>query len=363
MVLEKTLESPLDYKEIKPVNLKRNQPWIFTERTDAEAEAPTLWLPDTRSWLIGKDTDAGKDWRQDEKGMTEDDVVGWHQQTWTWANSGRWWWTRKPGMLESMGSQRVGHELTTEQQQWDGKAWNNYFLKGMSAPQTDLDHLGNSYTLSIPGPFLPGHKGAGEWERWGWVEARKHHCYLLASALRTPFLAPWNSASAPVRHVCVWTLSPDKVQIPSHGYSGPQNYQWYWVTPDPQEGLEHMGKISIGRQPVLTLAGFSCSERCGHKRPWVHVSCRQENRAGLFCFWKFSFLLIAGSLPANTNRCFQGMSEPSLVQSVDPCKRRQEVRSHHGQLLWLRLTACILYPEVPKSLAISLLVCRPVHHF
>ena len=63
-MLEKTLESPLDYKEIKPVNLKGNQLWIFIGRTDAEAESPTLWPPDAKKWLIGKDTEAGKDWRQ-----------------------------------------------------------------------------------------------------------------------------------------------------------------------------------------------------------------------------------------------------------------------------------------------------------
>ena len=78
--LEKTLESPLDSKEIKPVNLRGNQPWIFIGRTDAEAEALIMWPPDVKSWLIGKDPDAGKDWRQKEKGMTEDEMVGWHHQ-------------------------------------------------------------------------------------------------------------------------------------------------------------------------------------------------------------------------------------------------------------------------------------------
>ena len=68
VVLEKTLESPLDSKEIQPVHPKGNQPWIFIGRTDAEAEAPVLWPPDAKSWLIGKDSDAGKDWRQEEKG-------------------------------------------------------------------------------------------------------------------------------------------------------------------------------------------------------------------------------------------------------------------------------------------------------
>ena len=80
VMLEKTLESPLDCKEIKPVNLKGNQPWMFIGRTDVEAETPVLWLPDTESWLIWKDPDAGKDWGQEEKGMTEDEIVGWYHQ-------------------------------------------------------------------------------------------------------------------------------------------------------------------------------------------------------------------------------------------------------------------------------------------
>ena len=74
------LVSPLDSKEIKPVNPKGNQSWIFIGRTDAEAAAPILWPPDARNWLTGKDPDVGKDWRQEEKGMTEDEMVGWQHQ-------------------------------------------------------------------------------------------------------------------------------------------------------------------------------------------------------------------------------------------------------------------------------------------
>ena len=77
-MLEKILESPLVCKEIQPVHPKGDQSWIFTERTDAEAEMPILWPPDAKNWLIGKDPDAGKDWRQGEKGMTEDEMVGSH---------------------------------------------------------------------------------------------------------------------------------------------------------------------------------------------------------------------------------------------------------------------------------------------
>ena len=78
VVLEKTLESPLDSKEIQPVHPKGNQSWMFIGRTDAETEAPLFWPPDVKGWLIGKDPDSGKDWRQEEKGMTEDEMVGWH---------------------------------------------------------------------------------------------------------------------------------------------------------------------------------------------------------------------------------------------------------------------------------------------
>ena len=79
-MLEKTLESPLDCKEIKPVNSKGDQSWVFIGRTDTEAETPTFWPPDVKSWLIGKAPHAGKDWGQEEKGMTEDEMVGWHHQ-------------------------------------------------------------------------------------------------------------------------------------------------------------------------------------------------------------------------------------------------------------------------------------------
>ena len=90
MVLEKTLESPLDCKEIHPVHSKGDQSWVFFGRTDAKAETPILWPPHVKSWLIGKDSDAGRDWGQEEKGMTEDEMVGWHHRLnghefeWTW---------------------------------------------------------------------------------------------------------------------------------------------------------------------------------------------------------------------------------------------------------------------------------------
>ena len=113
MVLEKTPESPLDSKEIKSVNLKGDPPWIFTGRTDAEA--PAFWSSDAHRWLIGKVPDAGKDQGQKEKRVSEDKMAGW-QWTWTCTNSRRWWGTRRPGLLQSMGSQGVRHNWATEQQ-------------------------------------------------------------------------------------------------------------------------------------------------------------------------------------------------------------------------------------------------------
>ena len=118
VVLEKTLESPLDSKEIKSVNPKGNQPWIFIGRTDAEVTR--LWPPDAKNWLIRKDPDAGEDGGQEEKGATEDEMVGWHHQL----KGHKFEQTpgdsegQKPGMLQFMRSQRVGHNLVTERQQF-----------------------------------------------------------------------------------------------------------------------------------------------------------------------------------------------------------------------------------------------------
>ena len=98
MVLENTLESPLDCKEIQPVNPKGNQSWIFIGRTDAQTKAPIHWPPDAENWLIGKDPDAGKDWRREQKGMTEDEMVGWHH----WFNGHEF--EQAPGVGEQQGS-------------------------------------------------------------------------------------------------------------------------------------------------------------------------------------------------------------------------------------------------------------------
>ena len=119
VVLDRTLESLLDCKENKPVNPKGNQPWIFIRRTDAETAAPILWPPNVKSWLIGKDTDAGKDWRQEGKRTTEEEMNGWHhqlkghkfEQALGYGEENREAWC-----AAVMGLQRVRHDWATEQQ-------------------------------------------------------------------------------------------------------------------------------------------------------------------------------------------------------------------------------------------------------
>ena len=101
-------------KDIQPVHPKGDQSWIFIGRTDAEAETPVLWSPDAKSWLIGKDPDAGRDWGQEEKGMTEDKMASPTQWTSVWVNSRSWWWTGRSDVLRFMGLQRVGHDWATE---------------------------------------------------------------------------------------------------------------------------------------------------------------------------------------------------------------------------------------------------------
>ena len=116
MVLEKTLESPLDCKEIQPVHPKWDQSWLLIGRTDAAAETTILWPPDVKSWLIWKDPNAGKDWGQEERGMTEDEMAGWHHQLdgleseWTPGDGDG----QEANMLWFMGSQRVRHNWATE---------------------------------------------------------------------------------------------------------------------------------------------------------------------------------------------------------------------------------------------------------
>ena len=124
MVLEKTLESPLDCTEIQPVHPKGDRSWVFIGRTDAEAETPVLWPPHAKSWLIGKDSDAGRDWGQEEKGMTEDEMAGWHH----WLEGHEFGWTS--GVGDGQGGLACcdsrGHKESdmTERLNWTEKVLN-----------------------------------------------------------------------------------------------------------------------------------------------------------------------------------------------------------------------------------------------
>ena len=132
VVLEKTLESPLDCKEVQPIHPKGNQSWTFIGRTDAEAEASIIWPPDGKNWLIGKDPDAGKDWRQEEKGTTEDEMVGWHH--WLDGRESKlqeWVMDREAWHAAVHGGQEmtewlnwtIYYSLCNEQKQWNFKNW------------------------------------------------------------------------------------------------------------------------------------------------------------------------------------------------------------------------------------------------
>ena len=120
VVLEETLESPLDCKEIQPAHSEGDHLWDFFGRTDAKAETLVLWPPHVKSWFTGKDSDAGRDWGQEERVTTEDEMAGLHHQLYgrVWVNSRSWWWTGRPGVLQFMGSQRVGHDLVTVLIDW-----------------------------------------------------------------------------------------------------------------------------------------------------------------------------------------------------------------------------------------------------
>ena len=160
VVLEKNLESPLDWKEIQPVHSKGDQPWDFFGRNDARAETPVLWPPHAKSWLIWKDSDAGRDWGQEEKG-TDRGWDGWlaspTQWMWVWVNSGSWWWTGRPGVLRFMGSQRVGHDWVTEMNWTELKYTTNSnlpVLLNLVVNPNELSFIYFSLPSSLPPFFL-----------------------------------------------------------------------------------------------------------------------------------------------------------------------------------------------------------------
>jgi len=125
VVLEKTLESPLDCKEIQPVHSEGDQPWDFFGRNDVKAETPVLWPPHAKSWLIGKDPDAGRDWGQEEKGTTEDEMAGWHHRL----DGREFEWT--PGVGDGQGGLACcdswGHKSQTRLSDWTELNWTLWY--------------------------------------------------------------------------------------------------------------------------------------------------------------------------------------------------------------------------------------------
>ena len=186
-VLEKTLESPLDCKEIQPLHPKGDQSWVFIGRTDVEAETPILWPPHAKSWLIGKDwcwEGLGAGGKGDDRGGD-----GWMASptrwTWVWANSRSWWWTGRPGVLQFMGLQRVRHDWATElnRTSWGG---NILFTK----------RLRNLPSMLLPPEFKFRHASVSVCRSQGEKTIQEKH-----------FLARWCLWSPNVFYfwcVCVW---------------------------------------------------------------------------------------------------------------------------------------------------------------
>ena len=211
MVLEKTLKSLLDCKEIQPVHPKGNQSWIFIGRTDAEAEALIHWSPYAKNWLLGKDPDAGKDWRQEEKGTTKAEMIGWHH----WLNGHEFEeapelvMDREAGVLQSMGSQRVRHDWATE------LTWPESWPQGASPSGTCLQQaLLWAFPvdgLRDPQPPWDGDPGAVTCS-WPWEGECPDPCPILLLPLSPRALAGTWPAQFPVRHRRpLWASSPDPI--------------------------------------------------------------------------------------------------------------------------------------------------------
>ena len=196
VVLEKTLESPLDWKEIRPVNLKGNQPLIFIGRTDAEA--PILWLPDAKSWLIRKDPEAGKNWGQEEKGVTEDEMVGWHH----WLSGHEC--EQTPEVGKGQGSlvcytPRGRKESDTTQRMNNNKTWQEPVMK----------------SLGLGGHFLVKFSSL---EEQAWVGGESSfHCHFFAH----------QSFAPPPPHVHI--LTPAWVSLSTIPSAKHRNMEWKTV--------------------------------------------------------------------------------------------------------------------------------------
>ena len=179
MVLEKTPQSPLVFKEFPPVCPKGNQSWIFIGRTDAAADAPILWQPDAKNWLIWKDPDAGKDWRQEEKGMTEDEMVGWHH----WLNGHKF--EQAPGVGDGQGSLACCSPWVREE---SDRTEELNWTDGITNQSGDHCHWNDTLLLTVPktaawqSPW--GHSGEvpglnRRWKEWREVVGKSICCGFL----------------------------------------------------------------------------------------------------------------------------------------------------------------------------------------
>ena len=158
LVWEKTLESPLECKEIQPVHPKRYQSWVFIGRTDVEAKMAILWTPDAKSWLIGKDPDAVRDWGQEEKGMTEDEMAGWHHRL---DGHGSWWTLGVGDGQEGLvccGSWGCKESDTTEQLSWTELNWSCTQVPGWGREQGLCPSKDSIFSL-----FPRSHRKAEGW--------------------------------------------------------------------------------------------------------------------------------------------------------------------------------------------------------
>ena len=246
VVLEKTLESPLDCKEIQPVHPKGYQSWICSGRTDAEAETPILWPPDVKSWLIWKDPDAGKDWRQEEKGMTEDEMVGWHH----WLNGHEFESTLGAG--DGQGGlvccvphgQRERIQIPSQPYpagaRWLPNSTNS--SPALRKRAGGLDYLG---PLQMHPVYQPEPRSAGS----------RDSCMPLPSG--QPRESP--DLTTPGTHDCLWQWHVSGHLSPWHTKA----LEIAWLILDRLEAWEKWGC----HQSPQNYGGFKQSMRCAHRAP------------------------------------------------------------------------------------------------
>ena len=248
VVLEKTLESPLDCKEIQPVHSKGEQSWVFIGSTDAEAETLILWPPDAKSWLIWKDPDVGKDWGQEEKGMTEYEMVGWHYQL----NGHGFRWTLGvgdgQGGLAWCGSRGHKKSDTTE---WLN--WTECKLKETAAPSWRF----SSANLIVYLFYL-----STEFVTW-------LSCHLRSNS--TVLSSFWRVKLTPERYQVTSVPDSDMPTGPGHWLPAPLNYFWSYLT----IRWQHPGSSLILKSGVLRAFHWCQGPSSPSTSQWMKVPTRK----------------------------------------------------------------------------------------